>query len=449
MIPLSIMVRRRFLQVNALGTLAATDLLNPSSARAANAPRPRADCCILVYLYGGPSQLETFDPKPNALAEIRGEFGITQTSVPGVVIGDRLPRLARSLRHYTIIRTCQTGSGFSHHGGLYESHTGYEHPSKNLTTLPTIKTGDHPSFTSVVGKLAPGPRHALRCVQFPTYVRDGADTGPILPGQTAGFLGPRHNPFVVSGNPNDLNYGVPVLNLPREIPHIRLDERRRLLDAMNRQPQTLNESISAQNLNVYQEHAVRLLSAGGLKESFDLHREPVHVRNWYGRSIIGQSCLLARRLAEAGVKMITVNPYLQTWDTHGKNFESLENLIPPFDQALAALLEDLAHRGLAERTLVLAVGEFGRTPRINREVGRDHWGNCYSAVVAGAGVRGGQVIGESDRSAGYPKHGRIVTPADMCATVYQAMGIDPEQEIHDPDGRPLRLTLGRPVSELY
>lgn len=442
MITLSMMSRRRALQIGA-GSVLGIPLLGLPSLRPARAGvplRPGADSCILFFLFGGPSQLETFDPKPDAPAEVRGVFGVTRTSVPGLTISDRLPLLAQSARRYALIRTCATSSGFSHHGGAYETLTGYRNPDGD-TGLERIRSANHPACGAVVAKLASGPADALRYVQMPSFLPGS------IPGQFGSYLGRQYDPFPLFGNPNDRDFAPRGLSLPADVPSVRLNDRKTLLGMVDRQVRVLEGSDPARHLTAFQHQAVQLLGNPAFKSACDLNRESAASRDRYGRNQIGQCCLLARRLVETNVKMVTIT-YNQEWDTHGRNFELLDKLLPPFDRALSALLEDLGQRGQAERTLVIAVGEFGRTPKINKDAGRDHWGNCYSALLAGGGVRGGQVLGESDRLAGYPSQGRVVTPGDLCATVYQALGIDPETEIQDAVGRPMRLTPGRPVSEL-
>jgi hypothetical protein len=410
---------------------------------------PAADACILVFLWGAPSQFETFDPKPEAPAGIRGEFGVRRTRLPGVLFGEHVPRLAGRNDRFCLIRTCAQSSTH-HQSAAYEALTGYP-PGRDAVAL-TATPADHPNLGSVVARFAPGRSALPPFVQLPQLA---SDVGNLTPGQFAGFLGRPYDPLAVLKDPSDPRFNVAELSLPADVPVARLDDREALLRLVDRQARALEESARARALGTYQERAVRLLAGPAVRRAFDLGREPAALRERYGMNTLGQSCLLARRLVEAGVKLVTVcsgfngKTPQDAWDTHADNFRKLKGrLLPPLDQGLAALVDDLGQRGLAGRTLLVVMGEFGRTPRVNKDAGRDHWHHCYPVLLAGGGVRPGVVLGRSDRHGAYPAAGRVCTPADLCATVYHCLGIDPRREVADQAGKPMPLTRGEPIREV-
>jgi uncharacterized protein (DUF1501 family) len=441
--------RRDLLRAGALGGLglALPDLLRLQEAAAGGGSAATADACILVFLWGAPSQYETFDPKPDAPAGIRGEFGTVQTHTPGARFGEHIPRLAQRSRQLTIVRTCAQTSTH-HQSAAYEALTGYP-PSRDAVNL-TATPSDHPNLGSVVARMAP-PRSALPAfVQLPQLA---TDVGNLTPGQFAGFLGRQYDPLAIVHDPSTPDFDVGDLSLVPDLSPARLDDRQALLRLVDRQARALEDSTAARALNVYQDRAVRLLTNPAVRRAFDLSREPAALRERYGLGALGQSCLLSRRLVEAGVKLVTVcsgfggKTPQDAWDTHEDNFNKLrDRLLPPFDRAVSALLDDLHERGLARRTLLVVMGEFGRTPRINARAGRDHWEHCYSIMLSGGGVRPGHIHGRSDRIGAYPAQGRVFTPADICATVYRCLGIDPHAEIADQSGRPMRLSQGEPMT---
>ncbi len=317
----------------------------------------------------------------------------------------------------------------------------------------TATLADHPNLGSVVARFAPGRSALPRFVQLPQLA---SDVGNLTPGQFAGFLGRAYDPLAVVKDPSASDFNVAELSLPADMTADRLDERTAILRLVDRQTRSLEASAGARSLTTYQERAVRLLTSPAVKRAFDLGREPVGLRDRYGRHTLGQSCLLSRRLVEAGVKLVTVcsgfngKTPQDAWDTHTDNFRKLKNqLLPPLDQSLSALLDDLTQRGLSKRTLLVVMGEFGRTPRINKDAGRDHWHHCYSVLLTGGGVRPGLVLGQSDRRGAYPIQGRVCTPADLCATLYHCLGIDSKREMTDPGGRPLPLSRGEAIRELF
>ncbi len=440
--------RRALLRAGTLGAagLALPELLR---GRAAEAVRPTADACILVFLWGAPSQFETFDPKPEAPDGIRGEFGVRRTRQPGILFGEHVPQLAERNDQFALIRTCAQTSTH-HQSAAYEALTGYP-PSRDAVAL-TATPADHPNLGAVVAKYAPGDA-VPRFVQLPQLA---SDVGNLTPGQFAGFLGRQYDPLTVVKDPNNPHFTIAELSLPAEMTAARLEDREAMLRLVDRQAAALERAAEARALSTYQERAVRLLTDPAVKRAFDLGREPDALRDRYGRNTLGQSFLLARRLVEAGVKLVTVCSGFNgkipqdAWDTHTDNFRKLKNqLLPPFDRGLAALLDDLGQRGLTRRTLLLVMGEFGRTPRINKDAGRDHWQHSYSVLLAGGGVRAGVVHGRSDRRGAYPVQGRVCSPADLCATVYRCLGIDPHREMTDQGGKPMPLTKGEAIGEVF
>jgi uncharacterized protein (DUF1501 family) len=440
--------RRDLLRVGALGAAGLTlpELLRH---RAMAGENTSADACILVFCWGAPSQFETFDPKPDAPEGIRGEFGAIRTRLPGVLFGEHIPLLTQRNDQYTIIRTCAQTSTH-HQSAAYEALTGYP-PSRDAVAL-TATLGDHPNLGSVVARFAPGRSALPRFVQLPQLA---SDVGNLTPGQFAGFLGRAYDPLAVVKDPSRPDFDVAELSLPAEVSTERLEDRAALLQIVDRQARALEESADAQALTEYQRRAVGLLTSPAVKCAFDLGREPATLRERYGRNTLGQSLLLARRLVESGVKLVTVcsgfngKTPQDAWDTHKNNFRDLKNkLLPPLDRGLSTLIDDLAQRGLTRRTLLLVMGEFGRTPKINKDAGRDHWEHCYSILLSGGGVVPGRVLGQSDRRGAYPIAGRVRSPADICATVYHALGMDHHAEMRDQAGKPIPLTRGEVMREL-
>jgi uncharacterized protein (DUF1501 family) len=291
-----------------------------------------------------------------------------------------------------------------------------------------------------------------RFVQLPQLA---SDVGNLTPGQFAGFLGRQHDPLAILSDPSAPGFNIAELSLPAEVTASRLEARDSLLRFIDQQARTMERSVEQRGLGIYQERAVKLLASAAAKQAFDLNRESAATRDRYGRNTLGQSCLLARRLVEAGVKLVTVcsgfngKTPQDAWDTHKDNFRKLKNqLLPPFDQGVSALLDDLESRGLTKRTLLVVLGEFGRTPRINKDAGRDHWEHCYSVLFAGGGIQPGLVLGQSDRRGAYPVSGPVCSPADLSATIYRCLGIDPHQEMFDQTGKPTPLSRGKVVREL-
>jgi hypothetical protein len=441
--------RREFLRVGGLGLLGLglPDLFRGRAAAAPAQAPARARSCIQLFLWGGPSQHETFDLKPNAPEEVRGTFRPTDTSVPGVRICEHLPRLARLAGRYAILRSV-THTGVNHGTSAYHMLTGHLHFTPGTLRHPT--PNDYPSVGCAASAFGRRPRDVPAYVALPSVLHDG--DGGEVPGQGPGLLGQKSAPFLVSGDPTRTDFSMDVLQLPADMDGRRFRGRIGLQAALDRAATRLDADGA---IDSHYEQAFRLLQSPATRRAFDLSLEPEGTRQRYGMHHFGQSCLIARRLVEAGVPLVTVYwnaPHiddLQHWDTHKDSFNRLQNhLLPHYDRAVTALLEDLHDRGLLEQTLVTSMGEFGRTPKINKQAGRDHWGFCQSVLMAGAGVRGGQVYGSSDGSAAYAAE-LPVSPDDLAATVFHSLGIRLDHELHDAQGRPLPLCTGKPVLGLF
>jgi hypothetical protein len=444
--------RRQFLQVGAAGVMGS---VVPFSQRAVAAPNgaSRAKSVLLVLLSGGPSQLDMFDPKPNAPAEIRGEFSPIGTAVPGIAVCEHLPRLSAQMDKWAIIRS------LSHleHNHLLATHvalTGRPTPlPRGGSDLDRVESRfDFPNFASALDWIRPRTDGIPNGVSLPNYFIEGPLTWP---GQYAGFLGPKHDPWQINQDPNDPNFRIDSLSLQPGVTSPRLLSRQHLLDEMNRKSNSCTSSDRMTSFGQQQETALSLLTSDRVAKAFDIQREDATVRERYGRNKFGQSLLLSRRLVEAGVPIVqAAMGIVQTWDTHVDNWGRLKNtLLPQLDQGLAALMEDLSTSGLLDQTMVIVMGEFGRTPRISKlsggdAPGRDHWAHAYSALFSGAGIRGGQVIGQTDDIAAYPLT-RPWSPADVCTTLFDALGVDPEASIMDPLSRPNQLMNGDVIEPLY
>lgn len=425
----------------------------------------QARSCILVYLFGGPSHIDIWDMKPAAPAEIRGEFKPQATNVPGIQITEHLPRLARHADKYAIIRSLSHGD--SAHGSA--GHTMLTGRALRIKGEVPPNADDFPHYGSVLTRLRPAPHAVAPFVSFPWAVYTSTN---VVPGQNGGFMGRATDPFRLE-LPADqsLVFAPPLSTLPENITGERWKQRRTLRDALENQDLLSHNSTAGEMGELYQ-RAYRLIDSRRASEVFRLEKEPATVRERYGMNVFGQSLLLARRLAEAGVPMITVywpdrkepeafinngvkdNVGVPAWDTHGRkvgntpNFPSLKDkLLPALDLASSALLEDLQARGLLDQTLVIWTGEFGRSPRINSDAGRDHYGNVFSAVLAGGGIRGGQAYGTSDKHGAFPAD-NPVSPAAFSATLYHCLGVKPDATIPDRLGRPVYVSEGQPISAL-
>jgi hypothetical protein len=440
--------RREFLRAGglALGVLTLPRLLRTQAATA----KSRFRSVIQLFLWGGPAQHETFDLKPHAPAGIRGDFRPIPTRTPGLHICEHLPRLAELSEQYAIVRSL-THTGTNHGTSAYHMLTGRIHASPGTLRHPA--PSDHPSVNAAVNRFVHPPHGLPATVSLPSVLYDG--DGGEVPGQGPGLLGQRFTPFMVNGDPTRADFSIETLKLPGDVDGARLRRRIELQAALDRAGERLARWPSAHALDDYHEQAFRLLQSPAARRAFSLSTEPATVRERYGWHPFGQSCLLARRLVESGVRLVTVfwnapaNTDNQSWDTHSNSFERLKNyLLPAYDRAVSALLEDLQARGLLAETLVLSLGEFGRTPKINKQAGRDHWGFCQSMLLFGGGVRGGQVYGSSDASAAYAAEAPV-SPDDVAATVFDGLGIAFDREIRDGQGRPLALCTGKPVRRLF
>ena len=435
--------RREWLQVGCSSVLGlGLPSLLAGRAEAASSVR-RPGSVILVWLTGAASHLDTFDPKPDAPREIRGEFGTIATPVPGLRICEHLPLLAARADKYALIRSLAHKDN-NHLVATHHLVTGAQQPGAFFDKVAS--RDDWPCYSAALDHLRPRRDGVPTGVNLPTFLMEGPLTWP---GQHAGFLGPKHDPWQISRDPNARDFRVDGLRLAPGLEVGRLDGRRTLLDHANRQQKQLAEMAECRRLSEKQQLAFSVLTSGKVAQAFELDREPAAVRDRYGRHAFGQSLLLARRLIQAGVSVVQANMgRVQNWDTHGDNFGRLKKqLLPPLDRAVAALLDDLEGRGLLGETMVLVLGEFGRTPRVVG-TGRDHWAPCFSGLFAGGGVRGGQVIGRSDRIGAYPATTPFA-PDDVGATVYHMLGVNPAAEVRDRQDRPVQLNRGKVIAALF
>jgi hypothetical protein len=441
--------RREWLQVGYSGLLGIglSSLVGPRTSAAVAGRRPKS--LILVFLTGAASHLDTLDPKPEAPPEVRGEFRTIATSVPGVHVCEHLPRLAARADKYALVRSLSHREN-NHLVATHHVLTGNPQPGAFFDKVAS--RDDWPCYSSALGYLQPRHDGIPSGVNLPTFLMEGPLTWP---GQHAGFLGPRYDPWQITRNPNARDFRVDALRLAPGLDVHRLSDRRALLDEVNRQQEGMVDLAAGRRLADQQQLAFSVLTSGKVAQAFEINREPAAIRERYGRHPFGQSLLLARRLVQAGVPVVQANMgRVQNWDTHGENFPRLKRqLLPPLDQGVAALLDDLEATGLLGDTLVVMVGEFGRTPKISRlagsqSPGRDHWAPCFSGLFAGAGVRGGQVIGRSDRIGAYPVTPPY-SPDDLGATVYHVLGVDPASEVRDRQDRPVRLNRGEVMRSLF
>jgi hypothetical protein len=447
-VPIS-MSRRRLLQVGGLGLLG---LHLPGLLRAAEKAgkhKARARAVIFLHQWGGPSHHDTFDMKPTAPDSVRGEFKPIASNVPGVPVCERLPGLTRVMNKVTLVRTLHHTMK-NHNSAGYYSLSGYAPATDDQRLRDSNDL--FPAYGSIVDRLAPAKAGVPTFVAYPHAISDGS----ITPGQHASFLGKSHDPLFINQDPNSADFRLPELSLPANLSPERLGNRREMLRLIDRQTELLEFSARARGIDAHYERAMTMLSSPAVKKAFDLSAEPDAVRDRYGRTTYGQGCLLARRLVEAGARFINVY-FAQFiggceggWDTHGFGGKPMypilkKYLLPMTDQTLPTLLEDLEQRGLLDETLVVWVGEFGRSPRINKLAGRDHWPQCYTALLAGGGVKRGHVHGVSDRFGAYPVSDPV-RPEDLSATMFHLLGIDPKTEIRDALNRPLPISPGEVIS---
>ena len=440
--------RREMVQVGGIGLfgLSLPKLLRAEAQGAkSQALKPTADACILIFLNGGPSHLDMWDMKPEAPAEIRGEFKPIATSLPGVQFSEHLPRMARQVHRATIIRSAHHSVNNSHAAAMYCGLTGHDRGELG----GGFKPSDNPAIGSVMGLLRPPIAPVVPYVSMPYITAEWAG-GPPQPGFFGGWLGRSRDPLFVLKDPNAADFGMPELSLPREVDSTRFGERRRLVGDLGSAPTGLGADRRMRDLDAFQTRAADLLTSPATRKAFRIDLEDPKARERYGRNIYGQSVLLARRLIEAGTRVACISwapDANATWDTHGNNFASLKNrLLPQLDMAVSSLLDDLEGRGMLSRTLVAVMGEFGRSPRINGAAGRDHWNFGYGLMLAGGGIRPGFVYGSSDRIGARPASDPV-TPADIIATIYRCLGVSHDLELRDQLDRPLTVVPNGSVIE--
>jgi len=446
--------RRSLLKV---GTAGVAGLSLPTILRAAESPSltARAKHVIFLHQFGGPSHIDTFDMKPDAPDGIRGEFKPIASHQPGLSVSEHLPKFSQILGKFAQVRSVHHRMK-NHNSATYYSLTGHAPPLDDIRLRDTQEL--YPAYGSTVAKLKPVEDPAIPTfMAFPHILRDGS----VTPGQTASFLGKPYDPFFVGQDPAAPDFRLPELSLPASLPLERLDDRRGLLQLIDNQGAMMEWSSTARGIDSFYERALTMLASPKVKNAFDLSQEPNTLRDAYGRTTYGQSCLLARRLIETGVRFVTVY-YSNTiggrgkggWDTHGDNFNQLKNgLLPITDLTVPTLINDLQSRGLLDETLVVWMGEFGRSPKITNTTkfganGRDHWPQCYTVLFAGGGITPGAVYGSSDRIGAYPASDPV-SPDDIAATMFWALGIDPATEFYDALRRPLPIAAGRPITSLF
>lgn len=459
--------RRRLLKLGGLGSLSLPALLQALETQATPAPSaalPPIRSCILIFNYGGPSQLETWDLKPRAPAEVRGEFQPISTSVPGLSICEHLPRMAQQMHKVAVIRS-MSHLMRAHDSACTETFTGRAPPRGDTENFAAPEESlAAPSHGAILARVRRNRAVEVPHAVLPFFIRNLFPP----PGQGAGFLGPAYTPFLIKGDPRKLTYDAELLRLADGMTRERLDRREAILTDLD----TQRQSTASGSLRAFYGKAFELLASETVRQAMDIEQEPRALRERYGlgwqdgpyvedqsggeldfaQQLRGQNMLMARRLVEAGVPFINVYDFKvqgANWDTHSQNFGKLKgHLLPTYDQSLSALIEDLDQRNLLDSTLVISIGEFGRTPKLNKTAGRDHWPDCYSAVLAGGGVRGGTVFGASDNIAAYPASDPV-SPGDLAATIFWRFGVDLATEIHDSTGRPYRVAEGVPVRHLF
>ncbi len=415
----------------------------------------KAKSVIFLFQWGGPSHVDTFDMKPNAPDGYRSHFRTISTSVPGMSVCEHLPETAKVMDEFAQIRTVHHRMN-NHNSAGYVALTGVEPPIDDQRLRDSLDL--FPGYGSVVDAVSPVKGDLPTYVSYPYRISDGS----VTPGQRASFLGKMHDPLFVQGDPNADDFRLSQLSLPTDVTVERLEDRRSLQQIINQQARDLDKTAAAQGLDAYYQRALSMLNSTRVRDAFDLSQEPHELRAAYGRTTYGQSCLLARRLVESGVKFVTVyfapsiggrSKTEGGWDTHGFDDTRMYEILPSFhlpitDHTLPVLVNDLKTRGLLQDTLVIWMGEFGRTPHLNKSISRDHWPKCYTVLLAGGGVQGGAVYGESDKYGAVPDVNPVTT-GDLAATMYRLMGIDHTLEIRDKLNRPLPIASGRPVTEIF
>jgi hypothetical protein len=444
--------RREWMRVGGLGAvgLMLPDLLRREAvAETTGKSFGRAKSCILCFMFGGQPHQDLYDLKPNAPVGVRGEFEPIQSSVPGTYLGELIPQTAKLAHCFSLIRSV-THPDSTHTIAMHSMMTGHRH--RRPATNPMNAPDDFPCFGAVIQKLRPSQGVLPSGISLNAPGNE-IPLGHIFPGYFAGFLGSNYDPLFVTDDPAKPGFK-PVQTMTSEAPH-RAASRQHLLDELDEFRRDFDFVDSIRSADLFQRRAMSLLSSPEASRAFALEQEPASTRERYGNSSFGQGCLLARRLIEAGVRLVTVNwardyqpKIADHWDTHADHFRlTRDRLSPAFDAGLSGLLEDLQQRGLLDETLVVVMGEFGRTPQINKNAGRDHWPGCNSVLLAGGGIRGGLVHGASDSLAAYPSRDPV-GPEDLAATIYHALGIPIHTEVIDHAGRPMFLSTGKPLLPL-
>lgn len=445
--------RRIALKVGGLGMLGLSLPGLLQATQQASKLKVRAKSVIFLFQWGGPSHVDMFDMKPNAPDEIRGPLKPVSSSVPGMPVCELMPEMAKRMDRVTLIRSV-THTMKNHNSAGYYALTGQAPPRDDQRLRDSLQL--YPGYGSVVDHLRPNTNGMPTYIAYPHVIRDGS----ITPGQHASFLGKRHDPLFFKEDPNSDDFSLPELSLPANLSLDRLNRRRELQQLVDRQTRLLEYSEKARGFDSYYDRAIQMLTSDQVRQAFEISGETDKVREKYGRTMYGQSCLLARRLSESGVKFTTV--YFSDsiggrkvgsggWDTHGFDNTRMYKIIdkyhlPITEQTLPTLLDELEERGLLDETLVVWMGEFGRTPKINENQSRDHWPQCYTVLLAGGGVKRGYVYGSSDAQGAYPDE-HPVKPEDLAATLYYLMGIDPDTHVYDHENRP-RPIAGKPILDV-
>jgi hypothetical protein len=448
--------RRQLIKAGGLGTLG---LSMPKILAARDLPgmRPpaRARSVIFLFQWGGPSHVDMFDIKPDAPKEYRSPLKTIATSNPDLITNEHLPQVAKIMDRFTVIRSVHHKMK-NHNSAGYYALSGHAPPTDDQRLRDSADL--FPAYGSVVDHLAPNTIKGMPTfVSYPWTIADGSTT----PGQHASFLGKKHDPLFVPRDPNEPDFQLPELSLPDNLSLDRLHSRRGLQQLIDRQSRLLETSAEARGLDEYYKSAISMLNSEDIRKAFDLSTEPKMLRDAYGRTTYGQGCLMARRLVEHGIKFVTC--YFSRsiggqstkeggWDTHGFNDTRMFPIVkdyhfPITDITLPALIHDLEQRGMLDETLVVWMGEFGRTPKINKNESRDHWPDCYSVLLAGGGVKPGYIYGASDETGSKPAE-KPVTLEDLSATIYYLLGIDPTAMIHDTQDRPLMISSGEPILDV-
>lgn len=424
------------------------------NARGAVEPRGRAKRCILLFLMGGPAQHSTWDPKPDAPDDVRGAFRAISTSVPGVQIGELLPETSKMMDRVALLRAVTTGDN-AHSSSGYAMLTGQPHQPTNREGANPGPPNDWPTFAAAVQYLRRDTPHTMPpAIRLPHHIFNTDQS--VWPGQDSGFLGVPADPWLFRCQPASANFAVPEFQLLSDVPETRFSQRQELLAQFDRRLAAVDRTDTFLSHRDSNQRALHLLGSQTTVDACNLERESQQTRDRYGRHQFGQSVLLGRRLLESGVSVVQVNWYrgpdepsaAPCWDSHANEPQRLkEALVPHFDLAYSALLQDLIDRDMLDDTLVVCLAEFGRTPKFNGRAGRDHWGHCFSVALAGGGIQGGAVHGSSDKAAAYPISG-IVRPHDLTATMFHLLGHEPETEIRDRLGRPLPLSRGNVIREI-